>query len=137
MRLLLDTHLLVWAVTQPRRLPAEAIRLIEDETNEKLFSAASIWEVAIKSALRRPDFLVDAVQLAETAKLDFTEVAVTSSTAVRVAALPLLHRDPFDRLLVVQAVEKGAVLLTVDMALVPYGAHIRMLGTPSSRVFRT
>lgn len=127
MRLLLDTQLLIWSMARTRRLSARAASLIEDVGNEKLFSAASIWEVAIKSALRRPDFDIDPVVLTQAARLDFVELPVTSSAAARVAELPRHHRDPFDRLLIAQAAEEGAQLVTVDAALSAYSPHVLLV----------
>lgn len=124
MRLLLDTHILIWAVFEPRRLTEDARRLISDEANEKLFSVASIWETAIKSALGRPGFTVDPARLVDAARLDFTEVVVTSAAAIRAGALPYHHRDPFDRLLVAQAIEAGARLFSVDRRLSAYGPTV-------------
>jgi PIN domain nuclease of toxin-antitoxin system len=126
-RLLLDTQLLIWSMARTRRLSARAASLIEDVGNEKLFSAASIWEVAIKSALRRPDFDIDPVVLTQAARLDFVELPVTSSAAARVAELPRHHRDPFDRLLIAQAAEEGAQLVTVDAALSAYSPHVLLV----------
>ena len=125
MRLLLDTHILIWVVFHPGRLAAAARRLITDEANEKLFSVASIWETAIKSALGQPGFTVDPARLAEAARLDFTELVITSAAALRAGALPQHHRHPFDRLLVAQAIEEDARLLTVYRKLSAYGPVIR------------
>jgi PIN domain nuclease of toxin-antitoxin system len=126
-KLLLDTQILIWSVARTKRLNARAIDLLGDPDNEKLFSAASIWEVAIKSALRRPDFDVDPVLLAESARLDFIEVPVTSGAAVKVARLPAHHRDPFDRLLIAQAAELGARLVTADRLLSAYSPHVLLV----------
>ena len=95
MRLLLDTHLLLWAATEPDRLPVEAAALIEDEANALGFSAASIWEVAIKAGLGRADFRADA-GLLRRGLIDngYVELAITGAHAAAVAALPPLHRDP-------------------------------------------
>ena len=124
MKVLLDTHVLIWSVAQPRRLADRTRALIVDPSNEKLFSAASIWEVAIKAALGRADFNLDALALLEAARLDFGELPVRSSAAARVVELPLHHRDPFDRILIAQAMDESAVLLTADRALMAYGAHV-------------
>lgn len=127
MRLVLDTQVLIWTLLQPARIAASDLAIVRDRANEVIFSAASIWEIAIKAALRRPDFQVDPWQIAEAARLEFTEQAVTSGIASRVATLPLHHRDPFDRLLVAQAADAGAVLLTADLALAAYAPHVLML----------
>ena len=100
MRILLDTNVLLWAVGRSRRLDAETIDALSDAANDVLFSAASIWEIAIKFALKRADF--DAAPhdiLGGALAIGFVELAVTAATAATVAKLPLIHRDPFDRLL--------------------------------------
>ena len=99
MRLLLDTRLLLWALATPDRLDAATRALVEDPANEVFFSAASIWEIATKAALGRADFDARPDAVAEAArKTGFTELPVRAAAAARVADLPPLHRDPFDRL---------------------------------------
>jgi PIN domain nuclease of toxin-antitoxin system len=112
-RLLLDTHLLLWAAGPSPRLSSHARLLIEDPTNELLCSVASLWEIAIKSALRRANFGVDA-RLFRRNLLNngYQELAVTGEHAVGVANLPPLHNDPFDRILVAQSVVEGITVLT-------------------------
>ena len=125
-RLLLDTHVLLWAVDKPARLPPEVAELISDTGNDVLFSAASIWEIAVKAALRRPDFLADpAVVAAAAVTLGFIELPITAAVAARVANLRRLHNDPFDRLLIVQAMSEPAHFLTVDTALERYSELVR------------
>ena len=128
MKVLLDTHVLLWAAGVQTRLPREARELIEDPDTELVFSAASLWEVAIKSGLGRDDFRVDA-RLLRRGLLEngYTELAVTGSHAVAVDSLPSLHKDPFDRILVAQAREEGIVLLTADPAVASYGGSTRMV----------
>lgn len=125
MKLLLDTHLLLWAASQPERVPAAAHKLIADAGNELLFSAASLWEVAIKSGLGRNDFSVDA-RVLRRGLLDngYGELPILSAHAVAVAGLPPIHRDPFDRLLVAQATIEGIVLLTSDALVAQYPGPI-------------
>lgn len=125
MRLLVDTHILIWAVAQPERLPAHAKTKLLDADIEKLFSAVSVWEAAIKFALGRTDFATSPSDLiAFATEAGFAELPVKASAAARVAALPLHHRDPFDRLLIAQAIDEEALLLTSDATLAAYGAHI-------------
>lgn len=126
MRLLLDTHLLLWTVIQPDRLAMPARRMIEDTANDLHFSVVSIWEVAIKRSLGRADFNVDSHVLRRSL-LDsrYEEVVVEGTHAVAVESLPLLHKDPFDRLLVAQAMVEGIVLLTSDAHLARYPGPIR------------
>ena len=128
MKLLLDTHLLLWAAGLPERLPMEAARLIEDEANMLLFSAASLWEVAIKSGLGRDDFRVDA-RLLRRGLLDngYEELPILSAHAVMVDALPEIHKDPFDRMLVAQAQYEGVTLLTSDAVVARYPGPVRLV----------
>ena len=128
MRLLVDTHLLLWAAASSSRLPRGARALIEDPANEVYYSAASIWEIAIKSALRRTDFRVDVpALLAALRRMDFVELPVTGAHAARVVQLANIHRDPFDRLLVAQSVVEPLTLLTNDKLLARYGDGIRVV----------
>lgn len=121
MKLLLDTHLLLWTAGGPRKLPAAALALIDDQANELIFSAASIWEVAIKNSLGRNDFRVDA-RLLRRGLLDngYIELPISSEHAVATDSLPPLHKDPFDRILIAQAVVEGITLLTVDPVVARY-----------------
>ncbi len=130
MRVLLDTHVLLWALAEPRRLDGETRAMIECTDTEILFSAASIWEIAIKSGLGRRDFAFDPAEIARAA-LDtgFTELAVRSNAAALVGRLPLLHRDPFDRVLVAQAIVEPAALYTADRQLLPYSDLVRHVGS--------
>ena len=126
--MLVDTHLLLWAVASSRRLPRGARALIEGPANEVYYSAASIWEIAIKSALRRKDFRVDVpALLAALARMGFVELPVTGAHAARVVQLANIHRDPFDRLLVAQSVVEPLTLLTNDRLLARYGEGIRVV----------
>ena len=126
MKLLLDTHLLLWAANEPKRLPKAARVLIEDAENELLFSAASIWEITIKSSLGREDFRVDA-RLLRRGLLDngYTELPITGEPAINVDHLPSTHKDPFDRILVAQATVEGITLLTNDRRLLNCPGPIR------------
>jgi len=125
-KLLLDTHLLLWAANEPKRLPKTARALIENLENEVLFSAASLWEIVIKSSLGRQDFRVDA-RVLRRGLLDngYTELPITSEHAVNVDQLPPTHKDPFDRILVAQAAVEGVVLLTNDRKLLDYPGPIQ------------
>jgi len=126
MKLLLDTHLLLWAAGEPRRLSKAARALIDDPDNELLFSAASLWEVAIKRGLGRKDFKVDA-RLLRRGLLDngYRELPIISDHVVATESLPLIHRDPFDRILVAQATVEGITLLTIDSLVSQYPGPIR------------
>jgi len=126
MRLLLDTHLLLWAAGQPQRLSKGARRLLDDTENVLIFSAASLWEIAIKQQIGRPDFQVDA-RLLRRGLLDngYSELVVTSMHAVTLDTLPALHKDPFDRMLIAQARVEGITLLTADAQVAKYRGSIR------------
>lgn len=126
MKLLLDTHLLLWAAGQPNRLPLAARRLIESTNNELLFSAANIWEVAIKRALGRSDFQADP-RLLRRGLLDngYSELPILSDHVVAIDSLPPIHKDPFDRLLVAQATVEGITLLTADSVVARYPGSIQ------------
>jgi PIN domain nuclease of toxin-antitoxin system len=115
MKLLLDTHLLIWVAADHPTLSDEARAVIEDTDNTLYFSVASMWEIIIKSALGREDFQVDA-RVLRRSLLDagYEELSIESQHAFEVATLPPLHRDPFDRLLLGQAIAEGIVLLTHD-----------------------
>lgn len=128
MKILLDTHLLIWAVAEPGRLPPVARDMLEDEGNDLLFSAVSIWEIAIKFQRARPDFTVEP-NLFRRALLDggYTELVVTGVHGAAVAALPERHKDPFDRLLLAQAATEGVLLLTSDAMLAAYGGPVRLV----------
>jgi PIN domain nuclease of toxin-antitoxin system len=125
-KLLLDTHLLLWAASAPQALSAEARHLIGDPDNDLIFSAASLWEIAIKSALGRADFAVDA-RVLRRGLLDngYRELPITSDHAVAIDTLPAIHKDPFDRLLIAQALSEGVTLLTADALVAGYPGPIR------------
>ncbi len=126
MKFLLDTQLLLWAAGQPERLSAAARKLLNDPRNELLFSAASLWEIAIKKTLGREDFRVEP-RLLRRGLLDngYAEIPVTSQHAVNIDGLPPLHKDPFDRLLLAQALSEGITLLTGDTQLARYPGPVR------------
>ena len=126
MKLLLDTPLLLWAAGKPDHLSAAARYLLEDPQNELMFSSASLWEVAIKRGLGRDDFQVDP-RLLRRGLLDngYDELPITSEHAVAVDGLPALHKDPFDRILVAQAMVEGIALVTADPLVAQYPGPVR------------
>ncbi|MCL4778381.1 MAG: type II toxin-antitoxin system VapC family toxin [Gammaproteobacteria bacterium] len=128
MKLLLDTHLLLWAAGMPERLSAPARSLLEAPDNEIFFSAASLWEIAIKRSLGRDDFQLD-VRLLRRGLLDngYSELPVGSEHAVAVESLPAIHKDPFDRMLVAQAMVEGISLLTSDSVVAQYPGPVRLV----------
>lgn len=128
MKLLLDTHLLLWAAGVPERLSPDAMRLLCDSASKLHFSAASIWEVVIKSTIGRSDFRVAPSQLRDSlVQNDYTEIPIHSNHALSVSKLPNLHRDPFDRILVVQAMAEEAILITTDSKVAKYPGPIRLV----------
>ena len=126
MKLLLDTQLLLWAAGQPERLSAAVRRQLNSGGNELIFSAASLWEITIKNALGRDDFRVEP-RVLRRGLLDngYAELPVTSEHAVTVGGLPPLHKDPFDRLLIAQALVEGITLLTADAQVAQYRGPVR------------
>jgi PIN domain nuclease of toxin-antitoxin system len=126
MKLLVDTHLLLWAAGQPELLPVAAHDLLADPQNELFFSAASLWEIAIKRGLGREDFKVDP-RVLRRGLLDngYCELPIGSEHAVAVDGLPPIHKDPFDRILVAQATVEGIVLVTADPVVAQYPGPIR------------
>lgn len=126
MKLLLDTHLLLWAAAD--RLPPSARVLIADPANALLFSAASLWEIAIKGSFGRPDFLADASVIGRgLVDNGYEHLPVTAAHGAAVMRLPAVHRDPFDRLLVAQAMVEGITLLTADARLGAYPGPVRVV----------
>jgi PIN domain nuclease of toxin-antitoxin system len=125
-KLLLDTHLLIWAADDIKRVPPDARGLMADQENELLFSVVSIWEVAIKRGLNRPDFQVDARKLRR-GLIDngYIELPILGEHAAAIDGLPPIHKDPFDRMLIAQTIVEGITLLTNDesMAMYPGVVH--------------
>lgn len=121
MRVLLDTHLLLWALSEPSKLSASIRKQIN--AAEVYVSAASIWEVSIKSAAGKLAANAGEV-LASIEPAGFSLLPITGEHAVKVAELPLLHKDPFDRMLVAQAAIEPMILLTNDEALRGYGSFV-------------
>lgn len=126
MKLLLDTHVLLWAAGAPQRLPPAARILIEDRQHQPMFSSASLWEVVIKRSLAREDFNVDA-RLLRRGLLDngYEELPIRGEHVTAVAALPAIHKDPFDRILVAQAQVEEILLLTADPLVAQYPGPVR------------
>jgi PIN domain nuclease of toxin-antitoxin system len=128
MKLLLDTHILLWTIAESRRLSAGARALIGDAGSEITFSVVSLWEVAIKTGRGRADFRIDA-GLLRRSLLDngYAELAVSGAHVVALASLPPRHRDPFDRMLVAEAMVEGVTLVTGDRAVARYPGPIRLV----------
>jgi PIN domain nuclease of toxin-antitoxin system len=125
MKLLLDTHILLWAAGEPEQLSSQAKALIEDLENQLYFSAASLWEISIKNKLGRADFKVDLPVLRRNL-LDngFEEIVITSAHTLSIGALPDIHKDPFDRMLIAQTVVEGVTLMTADSVVAEYPVSV-------------
>ena len=128
MRILPDTHVLLWAAVTPERLGRSAQVVVDAE--QRLLSAASSWELAIKQGLGKLDLGTDVRSWVgrAMAELQLEPLSISADHAAGVEALPPVHRDPFDRLLVAQARHEGAVLLTADARLREYGDVVRLVG---------
>jgi PIN domain nuclease of toxin-antitoxin system len=127
-RLLLDTHILLWAAAEPERLSGAAQSVLENANNELIFSAVSLWEIAIKTARGREDFRVDAGLLRrDLFDNGYAELAMTGAHAAALTSLPPFHKDPFDRMLVAQAMIEGMTLVTSDPAVAKYPGPIRLV----------
>ena len=124
---LLDTHLLLWAAYAPERLSETARSEIEG-ASRVWFSAASIWEVAIKAGIGRSDFSVDPRTLRR-GLLDngYAELTISAAHGAATIDLPPLHRDPFDRMLVAQSRMEGIILLTNDRTVAAYGPPVQLV----------
>ena len=128
MKLLLDTHIVIWAAFTPDRLSQTARSLIIDEENDLLFSPVNLWEVAIKRALGRRDFQFDSRVLRSNLLLNgYQELPITSDHAVAIDQLPDIHKDPFDRLLIAQSMVEGILLLTSDPTVAKYPAPVKLV----------
>lgn len=128
MTVLLDTHLLLWAAGDPGRLSSKAQNLLGDPTTELMFSTASIWEVVIKKALGRSDFRVDPQQLRDgLIQNGYSELEIRSEHALAVGSLPLIHKDPFDRILIAQAQVENVTLLTTDDMVARYSGPVQVV----------
>ena len=128
MRVLLDTHVLVWAATTPERLGSD-LAVVED-ADRRIVSAVCVWELAIKQRLGKLSLGSDVRTWMRrvTSELVLDHLPVTADHAAAVEHLPDVHRERFDRLLVAQAVAEGAVLLTSDHRLTAYGDAVRLVG---------
>lgn len=126
MNYLLDTHILLWAAYHPGRLSEQAVNILSDESNSLIFSAVNIWEIVIKTELKREDFKVNVPVLRRALKDNgYTEIAMTSQHCFALVGLEVLHKDPFDRMLISQAISEGVILLTADSAVSQYDAPIQ------------
>jgi PIN domain nuclease of toxin-antitoxin system len=128
MKLLLDTHVFLWVIAESRRLSAAAKSFIGDPEHELLFSAVSLWEIAIKTGRGRDDFRVDAGLLRRSLfDNGYAELSMTGAHAAALTVLPAIHKDPFDRMLVAQAIVEGLTLVTSDPAVANYPGPVRLV----------
>jgi len=126
---LLDTQLLLWLAIAPERLPATLPGNLSDRRLPLLYSVVSLWEVAIKTSLGKPGFRVDAAQFRDGLKQQgLQELGIEAEHCLAVQHLPWIHRDPFDRLLVAQAIHNDLTLLTADRTLRSYGHQVIWIG---------
>jgi PIN domain nuclease of toxin-antitoxin system len=127
MKLLLDTHILLWAAVD--NMPEKIRNYIVNGQNMLLFSPASIWEITIKQSLGRPDFKIDSTMF-HRALLDngYHELSITCPHVLAIRDLPPLHKDPFDRILLAQAKAEGLSLLTADMIVAKYPGPVIFVG---------
>lgn len=126
MRLLLDTHILLWAAAKKALVPEAAARMIDDVQNELLFSSASIWEIAIKRRLNRNAPMVDAHAFRQNLLANgYQELSINGLHSAQVQDLPNLHKDPFDRIMIAQALVEGLLLLTSDRMVARYPGPIQ------------
>ena len=125
MRYLLDTHVVIWAMVGSRRLSDSARLILQDPDNVFYVSSASIWEVSIKHSVRPSEIPVTSEQMIRFCRNSgIVELPVSFGHAQRVSALPLHHNDPFDRMLVAQAIEESLLLVSHDQRLPPYGSFV-------------
>ena len=126
---LVDTHLLIWWASMPEQLPEPALRRLASRDRPLFFSLVSLWEVAIKTSLGREDFQVDPSALRRgLLREGFQELPIAAEHVLAVQQLPWIHRDPFDRLLVAQALQEHLHLLTTDKTLLGYGQAVQGAG---------
>jgi PIN domain nuclease of toxin-antitoxin system len=127
MRILLDTHMLIWASTN--NLPKKAVQYIADRNNTLLFSPVSIWEVAIKRGNKRENIIVDPQTLYNgLIGARYYELPIAAQHALQIPSLPPIHKDPFDRILLAQAMAEGISLLTADQELSKYPGSVIFVG---------
>lgn len=127
MRLLLDTHILLWALTDDPRLSPRVRELLLDPRNDVYFSVASIWKIAIKRSLRRADMPVSSDQAIHLFRdAGYEELPISATHAAAVETLPAIHTDPFDRLLVAQALSEPLHLITHDRNVASYNSNFML-----------
>lgn len=125
MRILFDTHVLLWAAGDPGRLSDRARSIILDPENSLYFSVATVWEVVIKSRLGRDDFRVDSEKLVRMLlSRDYQSLPIDMAHVLKLQSIPHFHKDPFDRILLAQARSEDMTLMTADRKLLQYGEGV-------------
>ena len=130
MQILIDTHILLWAIGDSGRLSSSVHELLTNTNNQVYVSVASIWEIVIKNALAKDCFQVDVEKIIETVfKMDFIElpISISISHAKTVATLESIHKDPFDRILIAQTISEKMLFLTNDKILVGYSPLVHLI----------
>jgi PIN domain nuclease of toxin-antitoxin system len=131
MKLLLDTHVVIWAAAGT--LSAEMKRTLLDERNELYFSSVNIWEIVIKRSLRKDGFDVDPASLhIALVRNGYTEIPLTAKHTLRMTHMPWHHKDPFDRILLSQAIDENMTLLTADRIFENYDGPTRIMRPPAT-----
>jgi PIN domain nuclease of toxin-antitoxin system len=126
MKFLLDTHFVVWVPVDDPHIGSKARAIFNNPAHQFVFSVSSIWEIAIKRSLHRRDFLFDPREIRrQMMENGYEELTVQGHHAVAVDSLPPIHKDPFDRILIAQAMVEGITLLTADAVIAQYPGPIR------------
>ncbi len=126
MRILLDTHILLWWLKDDRKLPDDAVNIIGNAANDIFMSTVNAWEIAIKKSLGR--IQIDMDEFLESIKSSGLGVLnITVNHACQISNLPDHHKDPFDRMLIAQSIVEPMRLLTHDDTLIPYGKHVLLV----------
>lgn len=121
MNYLLDTHIVIWLAREPQKLSPKIIEILENQSNQIYFSSINLWEIALKSGLKRSDFKFDVIKLHQLLlENGFLELPVTSKYAKTIELLPEIHKDPFDRMLIAQAMIENYCLITDDDKIALY-----------------
>lgn len=124
MKLLLDANAFIWAYARPTELSSAARRALTDVANDRLVSMASLWEIAIKMSIGKLDFAENLAQALD--DIAATSLPITLVHVARVRSLPFHHRDPFDRMMIAQAMEEGLTIVTRDRRVAAYGVPVLM-----------
>jgi PIN domain nuclease of toxin-antitoxin system len=128
MTFLLDTQITIWALLDDRRLSSQAREILSNRENEFSFSVCTLWEIAIKRGLKKPDFQYDPREIQRfLIRHGCEELAIQSEHVLKVESLPPIHKDPFDRILIAQAMVEGIILLTSDTVIAQYPGPIRLV----------